>query len=186
MCESLLERDAARLFEVSHSVVAFEEQPSVETWHDDLGDAHLYVPDFRLTRSDESVVDVEVKMGSALRSPEVKSKLTAIAKKYKDEGRQFRILTDEFLRREPRFENVRTIHRGSRGVRPSGSDDELVRRVGVAGASTFKEFVQVVGSDREVMRLIRTGRLGFDFDTPLTGDSKIWIREEGSDDPLRV
>ena len=109
--ESILERDAICVVEYDPEVVAFEEQPSEETYYLPDGIPRQYFPDLRLTYQDGRVVDVEIKPQRKLEDPRVAEKYALIQKRYAQLGRHFRLWTDREIRAEPHFSKVKALHR---------------------------------------------------------------------------
>jgi TnsA endonuclease N terminal len=108
-CESILEADAARLFEISYFVKSYRSQPSQETYYDNEGNPRTYYPDFEVTLWDDSLLDVEVKPASKLYKPEIKGKFEAIVRRYQEQSRRFRILTEDNVRSEPLGSNLKLL-----------------------------------------------------------------------------
>lgn len=104
--ESLLERDAIILFEFSNGIKSYQEQPELIVYEQD-GEMRRYFPDFSITLSNDEVVHLEVKPASKLTSLDLLNKFDAIARHYDRIGRNFRILTDDHIRDEPRLTNLK-------------------------------------------------------------------------------
>ena len=95
--ESLLERDAIRLFETSNEVVIYREQPAIIYYY--LGNEHRrYYPDFELVLVDGYVVHVEVKPSIHLTTIKLSEKYRAIAQSYFARTESFVVLTEKELR----------------------------------------------------------------------------------------
>lgn len=108
-CESILEAKAALFLEIAPRVTAYIAQPSIEIYYDEKSQPHKYFPDFRATILDDLMVDIEVKPKSKLLRADVKGKLEAIACRYVEQDRLFRVLTDEHVAHEPFFTNLKKI-----------------------------------------------------------------------------
>jgi hypothetical protein len=106
--ESLLERDAILHFEFSSGVVDYQEQPEVIHFEQD-GETRRYYPDFALTLKNDEVIHFEIKPVSKLHSSRVVERLKAITQRYKSHSAHFRILTDQYLRQQPRLTNLRRL-----------------------------------------------------------------------------
>jgi len=106
--ESLLERDAIMLFELSPGIIKFQEQPE-EVFYEEDGKLKRYYPDFELVLRSGEVLHVEVKPAQKLRSPKLDKKMHAIASHYQSQNRDFRILTDQVVRQNPRFANAKKL-----------------------------------------------------------------------------
>lgn len=109
--ESLLERDAITLFEWLRVIRRFEAQPRVVLWYDERADVRLYVPDFRVELVDGRVFDVEIKPAEVLARPDIYLRMTLIALRYAQLDEQFRLLTEQEIRKEPRLTRARLARR---------------------------------------------------------------------------
>jgi hypothetical protein len=97
--ESLLERDAIRLFENAIEVVTYKEQPTIIYYYlDDI--QKRYHPDFELQLEDGDVVHVEVKPSIHLATIQLSAKYQAIAQSYLSRTESFVVLTEKELRAE--------------------------------------------------------------------------------------
>lgn len=180
--ESLLERDAILLLEVSPGVVSFREQPTVIQYFDgkDLCD---YYPDFEVVLADGSLFHLEVKTTTKLKSPKVASKFAAIAAHYQKKGLGFRIVTEQELQREPLLGNAQVLAylKGNTG-RPLPSLQEIRGNIGT-NTFAFSKAEAVLGRDT-VLHLITHGILGCDLNQPLAGNTLLSIQEGARDDSL--
>jgi hypothetical protein len=83
--ESLLERDALLLMELSPGVLSYQEQPEEISYWD--GQAICaYVPDLRVSLCNETSVLVEVQSSQELERPVVKAKYQQIAQHLQEQG----------------------------------------------------------------------------------------------------
>ncbi len=95
--ESLLERDAIRLFESSNEVVIYREQPTIIFYY--LENEHRrYHPDFELVLKSGYVIHVEVKPSIHLNTIKLSKKYHAISQSYRSKSEHFVILTEIELR----------------------------------------------------------------------------------------
>lgn len=181
-CESLLERDAALLLEVSPGVVSYQEQPAVIQYFDGKSLCDYY-PDFEVVLADGSVFHLEVKTTAKLKSPKVATKFTAIATHYQERGLGFRIVTEQELQREPLLSNAQEVDylMGKTG-RPLPSFHELRSDLG-ADTVAFAKAESILGRDT-VLHLIAHGMLGCDLTQPLAGNTLLTIQEGGRDDSV--
>lgn len=103
--ESLLEKDALLLMELSSGVVSYQEQPeTVSYWDGQV--IRSYVPDLRVNLYNETSLFVEVKPAEELERPSVKAKYQQIAQHLQEQGEDFLILTDQEIRLEPQYSNL--------------------------------------------------------------------------------
>lgn len=180
--ESLLERDAILLLEVSPGVVSFQEQPTVIQYFDgqDLCD---YYPDFEVVLADGALFHLEVKTTAKLKNPKAASRFAAIATHYQEKGLGFRIVTEQELQREPLLGNAQVLAylKGNTG-RPLPSFQEIRGNLGT-NAFAFSKAEAVLGRDT-VLHLIVHGMLGCDLTQPLAGNTLLSIQEGGRDDTV--
>lgn len=164
--ESLLERDAIVLFELSPGVIAYEEQPSVELYYDGSV-PRKYYPDFALTLRNGSVAHVEVKPKKKLSNQRVYTRLHQIAANYQMQSRQFWILTDEEIRKQPRLSNLKQCAYHLKTVRsekpPIWKLHELRRR----GGWTFQTLATALDGTQSVFRLLASGLVLCDLNKPI-------------------
>lgn len=107
--ESLLERDAIRLFENSNEVVTYKEQPTIIYYYlDDI--QKRYHPDFELVLQDGYIVHVEVKPSIHLTTITLSAKYQAIAQSYSSRTESFVVLTEKELRAETRVDLYQTLN----------------------------------------------------------------------------
>jgi hypothetical protein len=188
-CESMLERDTARLLELSPYVKSYAAQPTTEVYYDVDGEPHRYVPDFKAVLLDDSVVHVEVKPESRLWDPGVKSKLESIFARYREQGRRFRVITDSLVRAEPLHSNLKLLTSHSRSRLAGSKIRQFKRRLREAVFTTVADAAAILGGESQVFWLIATGFLAANLHQPLKSTSAVWIRElkEGDEnDPLRI
>jgi len=95
--ESLLERDAIKLFESSKEIIQFREQPTIIYYHMD-SEPKKYYPDFELQLLGGQVVHVEVKPSIKLSRLELAKKYRAINMHYSTRDEYFVLLTEKELR----------------------------------------------------------------------------------------
>ena len=95
-CESILERDAANLFEKSNFVLLYQEQPLLISYFDgeEIKD---YFPDFLLSLENIHVF-IEVKPSSKLAKPEIIKKFNAIKDHFANNKMFFLILDEHLLK----------------------------------------------------------------------------------------
>ena len=106
--ESLLERDAILLFEFSSGVVSYQEQPEMIYYND--GDrTRQYFPDFELVLITGEIIHVEIKPFDVLNTLELLAKFGAIAVHYRSHRADFKILTEQNIRKEPLHSNLKFL-----------------------------------------------------------------------------
>jgi hypothetical protein len=186
-CESLLELQAARLFEFHPYVTAFLAQPVEEYFYDNEGCRRSYTPDFKVTFSTTDFVYVEVKPEKKLRCPTLALKYKRIADSFAYRKLPFRLLTERELYQEPRLAIVDRL-RSACKARPAIKSELAVRELlGHESKKPFGAFVAEIG-ELEVLKLIAFGKLVVDFSQPLTEHSMVFDRDsnEVDHDPFRI
>lgn len=173
--ESLLERDAILHLEYHPLVISYQEQPSVEVYYDAVGAAHRYVPDFLVVFSDGAELCIEVKPSRQLKKQEIRNKLGAVAVRFEELGREFRVWTEDLIRREPLFSNLKALKRGTKTASALKSSLGFDRLVSEGSDWTFSEVMRAVGSPRDVLGLLRVGRLHADLESRLIEDTNFWL-----------
>lgn len=186
-CESILEADTARYFEISPYVKSYEAQPALEIYYDKEGEPRRYYPDFRVVLNDDSEVDIEAKPAERLNDPIVKTKLEGVFRRYTELGRRFRIFTDQHVRSEPLYSNLQLIQRHSRTPVDHATLMSLKRLLKRATFKTIADVAAVLGGEQHVYRLIGVGHLEVDFNQPIGHGSRVWVRGTGGEnDSLRI
>lgn len=172
--ESFIERDAILHFDHHPLVLSFQEQPSKEYYYDDGGRQRTCYPDFLVTFVGGSELLVEIKPKKKLRDKKVRLKLDLIAKRFAEQGRAYRVLTDEDVRREPLFGNLQRIRAALVLNRHQETLDEALAALNFRGVSCLGDLAYVLGSETAVLALIATGALRTDLEQPLTSGSVVW------------
>lgn len=171
--ESLLERDAILLLEFSLGVVTYQEQPTVIQYIEDEKQRNYY-PDFELVLTDGTLVHLEVKPTSELEKPAVASRFRAIAAHYFHRQQDFRIVTEENIRREPLLSNVQTLaYLAGRPAAHSLNTTILLREFG-SSPLPFDAFTEWLGRD-VVLQLISASLLTCDLNHPLDSSALLTV-----------
>lgn len=95
--ESILERDAIRIFENADEVIQYREQPTIVYYYTD-GVQKKYYPDFELVLDSGQIVHIEVKPSGKLANVEIAQKYHAIDQHYLARSEYFVILTEHQIR----------------------------------------------------------------------------------------
>ncbi len=188
-CESILESHCALLFEISPHVKTYIAQPSIENYYCELGLSHKYFPDFKVVFEDDSELDVEVKPKSKLLRLAVNKKLEAIAKRYKETGRRFRILTEEAIQPEPFHSNLKKLKYHRKLKKGSDQYKKYKYLLETKIFSTVAQAGQILGGENFVFDFIASGFLATEWNKALGSTSKVWIRSITSgdeNDPFRI
>ncbi|MBB5192294.1 hypothetical protein HNQ50_003035 [Silvimonas terrae] len=175
--ESMLERDAVLLLEMSPGIVRYQEQPARIVYADGLR-TREYFPDFELTLEDGQLVHLEIKESSELAKPSIAAKYGSIAAHYRREARSFRIATELEIRREPLFGNLKrlaSLHAHPWHERPTaGQLRQLFRDHSVTFAACEAKFGYAT-----TLRLIAAGTVLCNLDLPLTADALLQLPQGG-------
>lgn len=178
--ESLLERDAIFHFEYHPLVVKYQEQPSIEFYYDQHGEQHRYIPDFLVTFKDDSELLVEIKYVCDLASKKARDKYKAVAQRFEEQGRRFRIMTELDIRREPLLSNLQHIHRGGKRIAQTESEVQLAKTLAGSSHLTLANAVAQLKGLHNVLRLVRSNHLLVNLEVPLSDDSDIFLtKKEG-------
>lgn len=172
--ESMLERDAVLHFEYHPLVLSYQEQPSIEIYYDKNGEQHRYFPDFRLTFQDGDELYVEVKPARHLATKVVRDKLQAIAKRFEEQGRRLRVMTEDEIRRQPLLTNLQRLHASSKHAAQETPDAQLAKTL--SGGPHWKLgnlCIQLLGIHK-VLRLVQSNHLQIDLEKPLSDDTEVW------------
>lgn len=173
-CESLLERDAALMFELHPLVASFQEQPSKETYYSETGLAQTCFPDFSLRLIDGSEVLIEVKRKVDLSRPKICKKLQLISLRFAEQKREYRIRTEEHIHREPLRKNLEALWEASRATRVDTGIHAVVSGLSDQRLYTLEELTVLLGNEQVVLALVACGRLRMDLESQRSLDSKIW------------
>ncbi len=109
-CESLLELDTVRILEVDPTVTRIVHQPCELFWTLD-GVKKRHVPDFGIHQRGRRAI-IEVKHSSAFRDRELGLRTRKVKKKLRERGIAYQVLTERFVRAQPRLDNARLVLRG--------------------------------------------------------------------------
>lgn len=176
--ESLLERDAIFHFEYHPLVVKYQEQPSIEFYYDQYGEQHRYIPDFLVTFKDDSELLVEIKYVCDLANKKARDKYQAIAQRFEEQGRRFRVMTEVDIRREPLLSNLQHIHRGGKRIAQAESEFHLARTLASGSRWTLVNVVAQLKGLHNVLRLVRSNHLLINLEVPLSDDSDVFLTEK--------
>jgi len=172
--ESPLERDAILMFEVHPLVLSYQEQPFLEIYYDEAGVAYECYPDSLLQTVGGAEIVVEVKRKADMTRPSVKRKLELIAAHYASQGRAYRVITEEEIRREPLHSNLQRLWDASRAFEITASVHLAVDELSSLNVYTVVTLAQMLGSEQVIFALIAMGRLRANLEEPLNSSSSVW------------
>lgn len=174
--ESILERDAILLFEYNPLVIRYQEQPSIEYYYDQRGKIRKCVPDFLLELADDSCLLVEVKPSSKVSKKAISNKLAAIAKRLHEQGRRYRVLTEQDIRRQPLYGNLTKLHKSAKRAKNLTTIEELTSNLPAGTAWPLKDVADHLGSEHHALQLICADKLRFDFEAALADEALVWLK----------
>ncbi|WP_456027207.1 TnsA endonuclease N-terminal domain-containing protein [Pseudomonas capeferrum] len=172
--ESQLEGGFFRLLELSPTVVRYEVQPSRERVP--LGDSFVdYVPDLRVFLENGCEWWFEIKPEKKLLISSVKLKLDAANRHFTATNRNFSVVTDGLIWREPMAKNLKKILYHRLGPLLSSSDKaDAYSELNKYQPQVFEEVVSIFG-EIEAWRLLALCIIGVDLDAPLAYKSTIFL-----------
>ena len=173
----MLERDAIFHFEYHPLVLSYQEQPSIEIYYDQSGHQHKYFPDFCVTFRDGSELHVEIKPKCDLETAVVRNKLQAVAQRFAEQGRGFRVMDEDTIRRQPLLENLQALHRSSKRAAGTHTDLELVKTLSGGPCWKLAQLSDQLQGIHKVLRLVQSNHLQIDLEQPLSDDSDVWSPE---------
>lgn len=173
--ESLLERDAILALEYLHEVATYQEQPSVEIYYDGSDQPRRYVPDFLAVFGDGRELLIEIKPEARVATKETSEKLGAIAKRFDEQGRHYRVLTEKDIRREPFFGNLRRLHSSGRRLLRASCADALMQQLGEGPVWTISQAARQIDGIEKVLQLVALSRLRIDLSVPIVATSPVWL-----------
>ena len=181
--ESPLERDAVLQFEMHPLIATYQEQPSEEAYYDECGSARVCYPDFLLRLIDGSQVWVEVKRKVDLSRTKIKRKLELIALRFAEQGRAYRILSEDNIHREPLHTNLEELWKATKAVRIDTSVHSVVNGLSNHRLYTTAELSVLLGDEQMVLAFIAQGRLRTNLELQLSPTSKVWtaLNKEAGD-----
>lgn len=172
--ESQLEGGLFRLLELSPFVLRYEAQPSRERIP--MGNTFVdYVPDLRVFLENGSEWWIEVKPARKLSVLSVKQKLSAASIHFPATNRNFSVITEELIWREPLATNLQTILYHRRGPLLSLADHaEVSFELNKHKPQVFHEVVSLFGR-MEAWRLLGLCVIGVDLEEPLVEESQVFL-----------
>jgi hypothetical protein len=178
--ESLLEKDAQLLLELSPGVAAYQEQPEVIEYFDGE-QMREYIPDLSVILHDGTVRHIEVKPADQLARPSIRVKYEAIAKHYQSIQLPYRVVTEDEIRREPLFSNLKLLAYAHAHPWHEQPTDYELRSAFQGKPELSFSVLQQRWNLGDLYRLIASGRLSCNLELPLNGASSVCVPEGGRD-----
>ena len=175
--ESQIERDMIYLLEFDSGVLTYREQP-LRIQYQFNGKLHLYTPDFLAERKEKRQL-IEVKPEDKATEPENVARFRAIFSRCYEEGYEFVLATDSFIRMQPRLDNIKLLWRYSRiPLTPQHFIycSELMRgRTRVRIADAFMFFEAKGAAWATVYTLLWWGALSVNRAQPLCNETFVYL-----------
>ena len=177
ICESGLEWKLCHFLELDHaSIQSYESQPHKLVYHHN-NKPRRYTPDFLVIQYGVEKI-IEVKPDEKL--PLHLDKLQQVKTAYKLLGKQFVLITDSFIEKQPRLDNAKLILRYARQqVTRTSLKAILDFYKGYPKPVTISSLLDQLSSKKvqagEIFKLIYAGIIKFDPETILTCDSVVWL-----------
>lgn len=178
--EGSLERDAIYLFETMPQIESYTEQHETIIYPDG-NRVRRYTPDFQLKLVSGKKILVEVKPQVHADKPETRHKLEQIATHLKSVRKEFVVLTDTYIRVEPRLSNLKWIyHQAPRRMMTELAADRAVNRVGHLFPMSLRDAIELLEPcGQNPFGLIIQGLLQCDLTGTLSLESPVHLRKEG-------
>jgi hypothetical protein len=179
MFESLLEMDFLFILEMDSLVSTYSEQPLVLTYHLN-GKLRKYVPDFKIQRTGiarHQLIEVKPleKVFKQL------NKFKQVKKAAEAKGYEFHIMTEIFIRQEPRLSIIKYLHRYSTiQLRKECLFETITFLRKLGGSSSLglmrDHLVESGFTRQDLYKMVYDGVLQVGFSTPLAADSKVSLK----------
>ena len=175
--ESTLERDAILHLEFSQGIKNFWAQPQKFFFYENDQQKFCY-PDFRAEGIDRGFTHIEVKPLSKLKCPVLRARLGEIKRAHEQQGIDYQIWDETFIRREPRLTNLKQMAYHLPGL----NDDlkgvgEAAEKLIILPPKTVGGAVAVLKELSTLYQLLALGYYSCDLDQPITMESEIFLRE---------
>lgn len=172
--ESQLEGGFFRLLELSPFVLSYETQPSQEQLS--LEDSFVdYFPDLRVFLKDGGEWWFEVKPAKKLLIRSVEQKIDAAKKHFQLTKRNYSVVTDELIWREPLATNLKKIMYHRRGPTLSlAHSQDIFYKINKYKPQVLEELIALFGP-MEAWRLLGLCIIGVDLEKIVSGQSEIFL-----------
>ncbi|WP_454844955.1 TnsA endonuclease N-terminal domain-containing protein [Pseudomonas farris] len=172
--ESQLEGCFFRLLELSPQVRSYGIQPSQETLTVGLV-SMKYFPDLRVFLMDGREWWFEVKPQKKLLIASIKQKMVAAKDHFAASKRNFSVVKNDLIHREPLAKNLQQLMYHRRGPMLSNSQiDEVGELLDLHDPKTFGELTAIFG-EMEAWRLLGLGIVGVDLEKTISICSEIFL-----------
>lgn len=171
--ESLLERDFMQLLEADTDVISYREQP-FKIRYVLNGKFHLYTPDLLVVRRLKKQI-VEVKPESKAIAKEFEQLINCITPICSKDGYEYLVMTDKFIRMQPRLNNIKLLQKYSRTLVNYKTQIDAYAFFAKRSQASLKEVLDFFATSRMakqiVYALIYWGVLSIDLDRAINPNS---------------
>lgn len=179
--ESQLEKWACLLFEFSHGVMSYREQPRTIFYPSRQG-LRKYTPDFEITLRNKQVVYVEVKPAEKLNDELLKEKLRDIDAFFKKHDHHFIVITDLELNQPIRQENLTFLRPYLKNLCRADLVGQSISWLSKNKVTTLNELCVFTGSLNLAYALIAQFHIAIDLDKKISPDTQIFLPKETSNE----
>ncbi|WP_338508192.1 transposase [Pseudomonas poae] len=173
-CESQLESGFVRLLELSPLVRSYVVQPSLEVVSV-CGTPKKYYPDIRVYLMDGREWWFEVKYEKSLLVASVKLKMEAVKQHFLATDRNFSIVTDLLIQRQPLANNLQKLMYHRRGPMLTNSRmQEVCEQLEMEKPENLDELIAIFGK-ADAWLLLGLGIVGLDIEVPIFNASKVFL-----------
>lgn len=175
--ESTLERDAILHLEFSQGIKNFWAQPQKFFFYENDQQKFCY-PDFRAEGADRALTHIEVKPSSKLKCAVLRARLDEIKRAHEQQGIDYQIWDETFIRREPRLTNLKLLAYHLPGLNDDLREvDDAMEKLIILPPKTVGGAVAVLKEPCSAYQLLSLGYYSCDLDQPITMESEIFPRE---------
>jgi hypothetical protein len=117
---------------------------------------------------------VEVKPLRLLETKAVRNKLQAVAKRFEEQGRRFRVMAEDDIRRQPLLANLQRLHSSSKRLAQTMPNLQLSKKLSGGPNWKLENLSSQLLGVHNVLRLVQSNHLQIDLEKHLTDDSDVW------------
>lgn len=172
-CESQVEQGYFRLLELAGTVRRYRVQPMVARILVEDREV-FYFPDVEIDFVDGTRAIVEVKPEAELKKHKVAAKMAAAKAHFDRLDIPFHVVTDTWVRRNPRFDNVDLLMYHRRRLISPQEQEAFMTLLKDRRPETVGDLIDLVGEQNAYLAL-GLGLVGIDLDDPLSDTSSIFM-----------
>ena len=178
LTESALEFDACYPLEYSRKVIHFESQPEgFEYIYENC--VHRYTPDFLFHMGGGGKIYIEIKPEKIAKRKEFLERFKCMKQAVEEAGYQLWLWTEEYIRKQPYFNNLKILHRYRTGGQLTPEHRKIVRVVDASRqALSLQEYAVHSGMEEPqflalAYDLLARSELATDLDTSVLGKNSV-------------